>query len=77
MLLSFIGSIEMLTIEFEGKQHILQELAQVVRKNPKTIVINMSVFPQAIPAVLKAIEKSGMNLNPQQDGTTLYIPIPK
>ncbi|RZC34593.1 ribosome-recycling factor, mitochondrial, partial [Asbolus verrucosus] len=60
-----------------GKEHKLQELAQIVRKNPKTIVINMAVFPQAIPAALKAIQKSGMNLNPQQDGTTLFIPIPK
>ncbi|KAF7264808.1 hypothetical protein GWI33_022338 [Rhynchophorus ferrugineus] len=31
----------------------------------------------AIPAALKAIAKSGMNLNPQQDGTTLFIPVPK
>ncbi|RZC31953.1 RRF domain containing protein, partial [Asbolus verrucosus] len=37
----------------------------------------MAVFPQTIPAALKAIQKSGMNLNPQQDGTTLFIPIPK
>ncbi|EDW30208.1 GL22438 [Drosophila persimilis] len=26
---------------------------------------------------MRAIAKSGMNLNPQQDGTTLFIPIPK
>lgn len=37
----------------------------------------MMNFPQAIPSVIKAIEKSGMNLNPQQDGTTLFIPVPK
>lgn len=64
-------------MDFDGKEHTLQELAQIVRKSPKTIVINMTVFPQAIPAVLKAIEKSGMNLNPQQDGTTLFVPIPR
>lgn len=55
----------------------MQELAQIVRKNPKLIVINMGVFPQAIPAALEAISKSGMNLNPQQEGTTLYVPVPK
>ncbi|KAJ3663120.1 hypothetical protein Zmor_007429 [Zophobas morio] len=71
------GSIESIPVELDGKTHTLQELAQIVRKNPKTMVVNMSVFPQAIPAALKAIEKSGMNLNPQQDGTTLYIPVPK
>lgn len=67
----------MIRVGLDGKDHTLQELAQIVRKNPKTIVVNMSVFPQAIPAALKAIEKSGMNLNPQQDGTTIFIPVPK
>jgi ribosome recycling factor len=71
------GSVETLTVSFEGKEYELQELAQIVRKNPKTIVINMTAFPQAIQAALQSIEKSGMNLNPQQDGTTLFIPIPK
>lgn len=73
----FTGSIESLEIQFDGKEYTLQELAEVVRKDPKTVVINMSVFPQAIPDTLKAINKSGLNLNPQQDGTTLFIPIPK
>jgi ribosome recycling factor len=36
----------------------------------------MSSFPQAIPNVLQAIQVSGMNLNPQQDGTTIFIPVP-
>ncbi|XP_069672678.1 ribosome-recycling factor, mitochondrial isoform X5 [Periplaneta americana] len=71
------GSIETLSVNFEGKEYELQELAQIVRKNPKTIIVNMTAFPQTIPATLEAIAKSGMNLNPQQDGTTLFIPVPK
>ncbi|XP_058832310.1 ribosome-recycling factor, mitochondrial [Topomyia yanbarensis] len=74
---SATGAIETLKVEYEGKDYQLQELGQVVRKNPKTVVINLISFPQTIPAVLQAIQKSGMNLNPQQDGTTLYIPVPK
>lgn len=74
---STTGSIESLPVKFEGKQYELQELAQLVRKNPKTIVINFSSFPQAIPDALKAIHSSGLNLNPQQDGTTLFVPVPK
>lgn len=74
---STTGSIESLLVKFEGKDYELQELAQVVRKNPKTIVINFSSFPQAIPNALRAIQGSGLNLNPQQDGTTLYVPVPK
>lgn len=64
-------------INLDGEQHTLQELAQISRKDPKTVIVNMSVFPQAIPIALKALSESGMNLNPQQEGTTLYIPIPK
>lgn len=74
---STTGSIETLKITIDGKDHELQEIAQIVRKNPKTIVINMISFPQVIPTVLIALEKSGMNLNPQQDGTTIFIPVPK
>lgn len=64
-------------VDVDGEEHTLQEVAQISRKNPKTVVINMAVFPQAIPGALKALTESGMNLNPQQEGTTLYIPIPK
>lgn len=74
---SSTGSIESLPVKFQGKSYELQELAQIVRKNPKTLIVNFSTFPQAIPDVLKAIQSSGLNLNPQQDGTTLYIPVPK
>lgn len=73
---SSIGVIEMLPIKFEGKDYTLQELAQISRK-PKLIVLNVSTFPQAIPDILKSLTKNHMNLNPQQDGTTIYIPIPK
>lgn len=74
---STTGSIETLPVKFEGKEYELQELAQIVRKNPKTLVINFSSFPQVIPEALKAIQSSGLNLNPQQDGTTLFVPVPK
>uniref|UniRef100_A0A161MHB4 Ribosome-recycling factor, mitochondrial n=1 Tax=Triatoma infestans TaxID=30076 RepID=A0A161MHB4_TRIIF len=61
----------------DGKKYPLIELGQIVRKNPKVITINMVAFPQALPATLKALSESGMNLNPQQEGTTLYVPVPK
>lgn len=73
---STTGSIETVQVSLDGKEYELQELAQIVRKNPKILVVNMSIFPQAIPAALKAIQASGLNLNPQQDGTTLFIPVP-
>ena len=74
---STTGSMEKIKVHFEGDDYPLEELAQISRKNPKNIIVNMSAFPTAIPATLEALQKSGMNLNPQQDGTTLFIPIPK
>jgi len=74
---SSAGAIESLLVDVDGKEYTLQELAQISRKNPKMIVVNLSGFPQTIPNVLKSISESGMNLNPQQEGTTLYIPVPK
>lgn len=64
-------------IEFEGETYTLQEIAQIGRKGPQLLVVNLSGFPQALKNVLKAIHDSGMGLNPQQDGTTLFIPVPK
>lgn len=74
---STTGAIETLNVHIDGKDFELQEIGQIIRKNPKTIVINMIGFPQTIPQVLQALQKSGMNLNPQQDGTTIFIPVPK
>ncbi|KYQ51234.1 Ribosome-recycling factor, mitochondrial [Trachymyrmex zeteki] len=73
---SSVGAIEMLSVKFEGKDFTLQELAQISRK-PKLIVLNVSTFPQAIPDILKSLSKNQMKLNPQQDGTTIYVPVPK
>lgn len=73
---SSIGSIDQVAVEFEGEEYLLQDLVQIVTK-PKMVVLQITTFPQAIPQILDALSKSGMNLNPQQDGTTLFIPIPK
>ncbi|XP_032795997.2 ribosome-recycling factor, mitochondrial isoform X1 [Daphnia magna] len=71
------GSIENLQVNFEGETYTLQEIAQIGRKGSQLIVVNLSGFPTVMKDVLKAINDSGMGLNPQQDGTTIFIPVPK
>ncbi|XP_033329694.2 mitochondrial ribosome recycling factor 1 [Megalopta genalis] len=71
-----MGAIEELMIKYDGTEYQLQEIVEISRK-PKMIVLNVSAFPQIIPDVLKTLSKSQMNLNPQQEGTVIYIPIPK
>ncbi|XP_045462088.1 ribosome-recycling factor, mitochondrial-like [Harmonia axyridis] len=51
----------------DGEEHMLQE----------SVILNKATFPQAIPEVLKSIQNSGFNLNSQQEGTTVFLPIPK
>jgi hypothetical protein len=73
---STVGAIEQLTVKFEDKDYTLQELAEISRK-PKLMVLNVSIFPQTIPDIMKSLQKNQMKLNPQQDGNMIYIPIPK
>ncbi|XP_027228567.2 ribosome-recycling factor, mitochondrial [Penaeus vannamei] len=72
-----VGSIETLPVELEGDEYPLNEIAQISRKSPQMLLINAAAFPQALPGIIGAIKQSGMNLNPQQEGTTIYVPIPK
>jgi len=71
------GVFDQMEIETTDGVFPLIQLGQVAQKNPQLVVINMMASPQYISNVKHAIEKSGMNLNPQQDGTTLFIPLPK
>ncbi|KAK7069221.1 hypothetical protein SK128_011840 [Halocaridina rubra] len=71
------GGIETLPVELEGDKYPLYEVAQVSRKSPQMLIINASAFPQATVGIMQALRTSGMNLNPQQEGTTIYVPLPK
>lgn len=54
----------------------MSSVAQVTLKTPKAATV--SVYdPELAGAVAEAIEKAGMNLNPQVDGATVTVPIPK
>lgn len=69
--------IETLPVELDGSVHPLKDVAQISRKPPNIIVLNLSALPDAIKPVLNAINKSGMNLAPQIDGVKIFLTIPK
>lgn len=48
-----------------------------MQKSPQLLVINMASTPQYTTHIKTAISTSGLNVNPQQEGTTLYVPIPR
>ena len=64
-------------VEFEDEFHPLVDVAQIVKKNPSLIMINSSSFPEITPKIMEALQKSNLNINPQQEGTTFYIQTPK
>ena len=70
-------SLDELPVMLEGDLYPLNELAAISKKDPKKLIIDASAFPQAAPNIMDSIRKSGMNLNPQQDGLTIFVPIPK
>ncbi|XP_035734106.1 ribosome-recycling factor, mitochondrial-like [Vespa mandarinia] len=73
---SAAGAIEELPITLDGTRYLLQELVQITRTS-KLVTLNASAFSQYIPNIIQVLSKNQMNLNPQQDGTVIYIPIPK
>ena len=66
-----------LPVDLEGDKFPLREVASISKKDPKRVVVDCATFPQATKGIMKALENSGMNLNPQQDGTRIYVPVPK
>jgi len=70
-----LGLLGNLSVETpDGKFPVIQ-LGQVVQKSAQLMLINLSMTPQHILPVKQAIINAG--LNPQQDGTSLFVPIPK
>ncbi|CAL1287428.1 unnamed protein product [Larinioides sclopetarius] len=66
-----------LRVKLQDEEFALHELAHISRKNAQLVVLNMSEFPEVIKHVIQAINESGSEMNPQQEGTMIYLTIPK
>lgn len=72
------SAIDELPIEFEGETFPLREIADVSKADPKRVIIDCSAIPQAAKIIMETLQgKKAMNLNPQQDGTRIFVPMPK
>ncbi|TRY78942.1 hypothetical protein TCAL_05002 [Tigriopus californicus] len=70
-------AVDELLVDLEGDQFPLKEVASISKKDPKRIVIDCQAFPQAAVTIIKVLQTSGLNLNPQQEGLRIYVPMPK
>ncbi|GFR00012.1 ribosome-recycling factor, mitochondrial [Trichonephila clavata] len=74
---SSASNIDNLLVKLGDEEYPLHELAQISKKNPNLIAINMSDFPEALKPAIQAIIDSGSGMNPQQEGTMIYLTVPK
>ncbi|XP_023232722.1 ribosome-recycling factor, mitochondrial-like [Centruroides sculpturatus] len=71
------GSIENIIVKINDEEYPLNQIAQISRKGLHLVVLNLTSFPEGLKPTLQAIQESGMNLSPQQDGTVIFVPLPK
>ncbi|XP_005091894.1 ribosome-recycling factor, mitochondrial [Aplysia californica] len=70
------GVFDKLIVKTPDGNFPLIQLGQVVQKSPQMILVNLAASPQYVQHVKEALASSGLNINPQQDGLTLFIPLP-
>lgn len=71
------GSLDHIAVVTADGKLALNQISQISMKSPQLILVNMASFPECTAAATKAIRESGMNLNPEVEGTLIRIPIPK
>ncbi|XP_051492622.1 ribosome-recycling factor, mitochondrial isoform X2 [Apus apus] len=71
------GALDHIVVVTKDGKFPLNQLGQISQKSPQLLIVNMASFPESTAAATKAIRESGMNLNPEVDGTIIRVPIPK
>ncbi|XP_072792585.1 ribosome-recycling factor, mitochondrial isoform X2 [Taeniopygia guttata] len=71
------GALDHITVMTKDGKFPLNQLGQISQKSPQLMIVNMTSFPESTAAAAKAIRESGMNLNPEVDGTVIRVPVPK
>ena len=64
-------------MDLEGDKFPLKEIATISKRDPKRLIIDSSTFPQATVTIMQTLRSSSLNLNPQQEGTRIYVAIPR
>jgi len=65
-------NLELINVDVNGEKYLLKDIARLSKKN-NLITVDLSDLPEFAIHVMKAIRDSGMNVNPQQDGSKIYF----
>ncbi|KAL1785178.1 ribosome-recycling factor, mitochondrial isoform X1 [Sigmodon hispidus] len=68
------GSLDHIPVVIADGKLALNYTGQISMKSPQLIFVNMTRFPECTSATIKAIRQSGMNLNPEVEGTLIQGP---
>ncbi|XP_039618754.1 ribosome-recycling factor, mitochondrial [Polypterus senegalus] len=71
------GALDHIVVATKDGKFPLNQIGQISMKSPQLILVNMSSLPEATESASIAIRESGMNLNPEVDGTVIKVPVPK
>ncbi|XP_071802277.1 ribosome-recycling factor, mitochondrial-like [Asterias amurensis] len=71
------GVLDHIQVSTNDGKFSLNQLGQITAKSSNMMSVNMTSFPEATQAAVKAIRECGMNLNPQVTGSLIQVPIPK
>ncbi|XP_010875977.1 ribosome-recycling factor, mitochondrial [Esox lucius] len=71
------GALDHVVVSTADGKFPLNQLGQISMKSSQLIVVNMTSYPEATPAAVRALRESSMKLNPEVDGTIIRVPIPK
>lgn len=69
------GLLEAVTVDYYGSKMALSHLGQVSTPEARMIVVQV-YDTAAVPAVEKAIQSSGLGLNPSREGNTIRVLVP-
>ncbi|KAI3378804.1 hypothetical protein SNEBB_000803 [Seison nebaliae] len=67
--------LENFNVKIGNKLEKLGNFSSINKFDEKTIVVDMNSFPQYIPEVVRSIENSSLSVHPQQDKTSIFIPV--
>ncbi|RNA18827.1 ribosome-recycling mitochondrial, partial [Brachionus plicatilis] len=71
------STFEQINVKTHDGMTKLGEIALVETKNANMFLIDLINSPEYVKPVLEALAKSNLNINPQVDKTTIYVPVAK
>ncbi|KAJ7986917.1 hypothetical protein DPEC_G00333360 [Dallia pectoralis] len=71
------GALDHVVVSTVNGKFPLNQLGQISMKSSQLILVNMTSYPEATAAAVRALRESSMTLNPEVDDNIIRVPIPK